>query len=210
MLLFSAMLASTFLDQFLNRQIEDVIKSPAGLSNIIWFWGAISLISSMVFPLLFSLFCSHALVHTASSTSHFVAEKFELSLLETIRAWGKTFLWSLLFIIPGLIKYSYYLLTPFVVFFSQKYSRGEVDALKYSELISKKFWWKLNFWLTLFYFIFPLLISSFLDDYRLFRTHPFTALICVMLECLLVLIFHYQILKLFLTKLDEVNDGSYV
>ena len=69
-----------------------------------------------------------------------MGEKFELAFVETLRAWGKTFLWCFLFIIPGLIKYTYYLMAPFVVLFSRKYAAGEEDALKYSEQLSKKFW----------------------------------------------------------------------
>ena len=210
LLLFSAMLISNLLDQYLNRQIEEVIKSPQGLSNVIWFWGAVSLISSMVFPLIIALLCSHALVRLSTPVTDFFSEKFELGLVETFRAWGKTFLWSFLFIIPGLVKFSYYMLTPFVVFFSKKYARGEVDALAYSEKMAKKFWWQLNAWMTLFYVIIPISLSSAIDEARLFKTHPITALLCVLLETFLILIFHFLILKLFLKKLNEVDDGSYV
>lgn len=208
MLIFSAVLAATVADQLLNKQIDNLIRSPQGLSNTIWLWGAVSLISTLFFPLLITLLCSQALASRPRSIQKFISEKFELGLLETLRAWGKTFLWCFVFIIPGLIKYTYYLMVPYVVFFSERYAEGKVDALEYSTLLSKKFWWRLNLWLTLFYLIIPLALSSVLDEYRLFSLHPVSAAWCVLLETILVLSFNYVILKLFFKYLNEVEHGT--
>ena len=97
----------------------------------------------------------------------------------------------------------------FVVLFSKRYAAGEVDALKYSELLSKKFWWRLNLWLTVFYLIVPLILSMTMDEYKLFQLHPWTASLSVLLESILVFIFHFLILRLFIKYLDEVEkpDG---
>ncbi len=137
-----------------------------------------------------------------------MTEKFELSLIETLRAWGKTFLWCFLFILPGLIKFTYYLMAPFVVLFSKRYAAGEVDALDYSEELSKKFWWRLNLWLTLFYLVIPLALSLVLDEYRLFQIHPLSAVASVLFESVLVFVFHFLILKLFIRYLDEAETTS--
>lgn len=210
MLIFSAVLAATFADQLLNKQIDSIIRSPQGLSNMIWVWGLLSLNVTLFFPLLITLLCSQTLAVNVHSFRSFFNGKFELGLIETLRAWGKTFLWCFVFIIPGLIKYTYYLMAPYVVFFSERYAEGEVDALEYSALLSKKFWWRLNLWLTVFYFVIPVILSSLLDEYRLFSLHPVSALACVLLETCLVLSFNYFILKLFFKYLNEVEHGSVI
>ncbi len=175
---------------------------------MIFLWGALSLLSSLFFPLITSFLCCHTLAAFKADRTQFIRSKFELGLIETLRAWGQTFIWCFAFIIPGLIKYTYYLLTPFVVIFSKNYEAGLVDALQMSEKISKLFWWKLNFWLTVFYMIIPLVLSSLLDEKRLFRSHPVSATLCVLMETGIVFLFHYVILKPFIILLNEVENNE--
>jgi len=203
LLVFLALFISTLADQLLNKQIETLIQSPQGLSNMIWFWGALSLFCSLLFPLFTSFLCAHTLANLPGQGWQFAGQKFELGFIETLRAWGKTFMWCFLFIIPGLIQYTYYLMAPFVVMFSKKYAAGEVDALEYSKSLSKKFWWRLNFWLFIFYLLVPVTISSSLDEFLLFRVHPIIATLGVLLETILFFLFHFVVLKLFLRYLDE-------
>ena len=214
LLIFSAVFVATIVDQSLNRQIDSIIRSSQGLSNMIFVWGAASLLSTLFFPLLISLLCSQTLANQNSAFWVMFNEKFELGLIETLRAWGKIFLWSFVFIIPGVVKYTYYLMSPFVVFFSKKYAAGEVDALEYSTQLSKKFFWRLNFWLFLFYLMIPIATSTLLDEYKLFSLHPVSAIACVALESFLILAFHFFILKLFFKYLNEfeneVNHGVIV
>jgi len=207
LLIFLAVLVAALIDQSLNRKIELVIKSPEGLSNMIWIWGIASLASSLFFPLLISMLCSYTLSMAFTSKRTLMKDKFELALIETLRSWGKTFLWCFVFIIPGLIKYTYYLMAPFVVMFSKEYEQGNVDALELSEKISKKFWWRLNIWLTLFYFFVPLALSSGLDEFRTFQLHPATATLSALFETILVFVFHFLVLRLFLRYLHEVENG---
>jgi hypothetical protein len=138
------------MDQYLTKQVENLISSKDGLSNMIWVWGGLSVLSAILFPLLISIFCAYFFITSTKSLNEFVEDNFELSLIETLRAWGKTFLWSFVFLLPGVFKYINYILTPFVVMFSKKYKRGEVDALEYSTLISKKFFWSIKLWLGCF------------------------------------------------------------
>lgn len=205
LLVFSALFVAAHVDQSLNKQIERVIQSPTGLSNMIFLWGTLSLLSSLLFPLIISFLCSHTLARLESSSADFLKSKFELGLLETVRAWGKTFIWCFAFIIPGIIKYSYYLLTPFVVVFSRDYAKGNVDALELSEKITKLFFWRLNFWIFVFYMFIPIVLSSLLDEKRLFRSHPVTATLSVVLETFIVFLFHYAILKPFIKYLNEIE-----
>lgn len=175
---------------------------------MIFLWGALSLLSSLFFPLITSFLCCHTLAAFKTDRTQFISSKFELGLIETLRAWGQTFIWCFAFIIPGLLKYTYYLMTPFVVIFSKNYEAGLTDALEMSEKISKLFWWKLNFWLTVFYMVIPLVLSSLLDEKRLFRFHPVSATLCVLMETGIVFLFHYVILKPFITLLNEVENNE--
>jgi len=216
LLIFSALVFSNYTDQFLQKQVEDIISSKDGLSNLIWLWGFLSVLSAILFPLLISLLCAFVLVASPQKLGDFLAKNLELSFLETLRAWGKTFLWSFLFIIPGVIKYIDYILTPFVVMFSQRYKNGEVDALEYSAQISKKFWWNLKIWLGVFYVIIPLALYTLFDEYRVFATHPVSATAVALLESIIELLFHFIILKLFIKFLNasenpsEAENGAYI
>ncbi len=201
-------MVATITDQSINKQIEAAIQSTSGLSNMIFLWGALSLLSSLFFPLITSFLCCHTLAAFKTDRTQFISSKFELGLIETLRAWGQTFIWCFAFIIPGLLKYTYYLMTPFVVIFSKNYEAGLTDALEMSEKISKLFWWKLNFWLTVFYMVIPLVLSSLLDEKRLFRFHPVSATLCVLMETGIVFLFHYVILKPFITLLNEVENNE--
>lgn len=208
LLIYMTVSLSILVDQFLNKKIELVIRSEKGISNLIWFWGLGSLISSLLFPLLISMLCCYALSDFFPSMKKMFSQKLELCLIETLRSWGKTFLWCFLFIIPGFIKYSFYILTPFIVLFSEKYDQGQVDALEQSEKLSKKFFWRLNFWILIFFILLPLLFSSLFDEYRLFSTHPLSACLIACLDSLLVYTFHYLILKLLNKYLPEVENHN--
>lgn len=205
LLVFSALLAAALVDQSLNKQIEGVIQSRDGLSNMIFLWGGLSLVSSLLFPMIISFLCCHTLAGIPLGRREFIKSKFELGLLEMLRAWGKTFLWTFAFVLPGFVAYTYYFLTPFVVIFSRDYADGKVDALKYSAKLTSLFFWRLNLWLTVFYMGAPILLSTLLDEKRVFRLSPFTATLSVLLETLLVFIFHYLILKLFIHYLNKVE-----
>lgn len=207
LLIFSALLISTVTDQFLQNQIENVIRSKDGLSNIIWFWGFLSLVNVMVFPLLVAVLSSFFLVSNRAENNiqHFFKNNLELCFIETLRAWGRSFLWSFLFIIPGLIKFADYILTPFVVMFSNKYKNGEVDALQYSTLISKKFWWRIQLWLSVFYLVIPITLYFLFDEYQLFAIHPISATLLVFLKTFIELLFHFLILKLFIKNLNTIE-----
>lgn len=207
LLIFSALLISTVTDQFLQNQIENVIRSKDGLSNIIWFWGFLSLVNAMVFPLLVAVLSSFFLVSNRAENNiqHFFKNNLELCFIETLRAWGQSFLWSFLFIIPGFIKFADYILTPFVVMFSNKYKNGEVDALQYSTLISKKFWWRIQLWLSVFYLVIPITLYFLFDEYQLFAIHPISATLLVFLKTFIELLFHFLILKLFIKNLNTIE-----
>ena len=131
----------------------------------------------------------------------------ELSALESIRAWGYTFLWCFLFIIPGVIKYCYYLLAPLVVAFSKKYHCGAIDALDASTYIFKKIWPKYTSYLFVFGVFIPMILSTVFDEYLLFSSHYIWATFFIGINVVLIIFFHYLILEDFLNNLKEYENG---
>jgi hypothetical protein len=212
LLIFSALLLSNLSDQYLSHEVELLISSKDGLGNMIFLWGGLSIASAIFFPLLVSLLCAYTLIKPHGDVQNYFKNNFELSLVETLRAWGKTFLWCFVFIIPGLLRYINYFLTPFVVAFSGRYKRGEVDALEYSTLIAKKFYWSIKWWMGVFFVIVPAIMYWAFDENRQFAAHPVWATLLTGLETYIELLFHFLILKLFINELNriEVQDGTHV
>ncbi len=205
------MLVSTFFQQILDKKIELVLRSKEGLNSSIWLWGGLSLFFALFFPLLIGLFCSYFLSRDQNKKmKNFMSDNFELSFVESLRAWGKSFLWFFVFIIPGFVKYVFYFLTPYVVYFSRSYKLGKVDALKLSEEIFKKNWLTYLGLLLVFTLILPAVLTSTMDEYRLFSEHPLSALASVLIDTLLILFFHYLILKKMTNYLEQKKDLIYV
>lgn len=218
--IFLALLISGSLDQFINSKIEAILRSPQGLSQTIWLYGSVSIFSSLFFPLVITFFASFALACSIQDADYgrfipqgfgnFTREHFELSFLETIRSWGKTFLWTFLFIIPGIVKFFLYIPVPFVVFFSKRYQDGEVDALKLSQKIAKKHWFWLLIYMTMFTFILPMALSLGMDQYRVFREYFVYATLLTGVDAVIVIIFHYYILKLILKFIKDDDSKGVV
>lgn len=199
LLIFLATLIFRIVDQFTTKQIEAIIRSSDGISSSIWFWGGLSLFLSILFPTLVAVISLYALKNNSlRKFGSFLGNNLELSILETMRAYGISILWGFLFIIPGLIKMSYYYLTTFVVLFLPEYAEGKVDALKKSEEISKHHWVTLNMLVTLFYLVIPVITSTVFDEYTVFDKHPLSAAAYCSLEAVFTLLFHYIVLKLFI------------
>jgi hypothetical protein len=216
LLIFLATLIFRIVDQFTTKQIEGIIRSSDGISSSIWLWGGLSLFLSILFPTLVAIISLYALKNNSlRQFGSFLGNNLELSILETMRAYGISILWGFLFIIPGLIKMSYYYLTTFVVLFLPEYAEGKVDALKKSDEISKHHWVTLNLLITLFYFIIPIITSTIFDEYTVFDKHPLSAAAYCGLEAVFTLLFHYIVLKLFLgyfttSNIQGAHDVTYV
>lgn len=200
--LYSAVVISLIIDQSLNQKIESILRSPDGFSNSVWLWGSLSLISSLVFPVLFTVCCCFFIIEKTkglrfSAFPRFLKQHFEMTLLESIRAWAHLFLWFFVFVFPMVYKFISYAMTPFLVIYSPSYARGEIDALKTSELITKEFFIKLFFLLLSFYVILPALSTLVFDQYKVFRSFPLHALGLAGLDTLIIIAIHFFILKMF-------------
>jgi hypothetical protein len=208
LLIFSAMFLSTLSDQIIAVKVEKLVSSPNGLNDMIWVWGALSLISAIFFPMLFAILCSFNIVKTNTPLTfeNYFGENIELSAIENLRSWGKSFMWGFLFILPGIAKFILFTLTPYVVLFSKKYKEGKVDALEYSSLVCKKYLKQVNLWLTVFYLGVPILLYIVAEPYRLLNYHPVAGTAVVFVKTLAEYGFHYMMLKIFI---DYINQNEF-
>lgn len=210
-LIFSATFVFTLCQQYLDRKIEGLLRSPEGLNSTIWFWGALSLVTALIFPLVQTLFATYSTTLDLHKTNltRFFSEHIELGLIEMLRTWGKSFLWFFIFILPGFVFYFYYSLSIYVVLLSAKYNNGEVDALEESMTTVKTHWIYYSVLFFIFTFIAPLVITQVFDEYRLFSQHPLTAFFCVAVDSILLLIFQFLILNKYIEQLLEKKDLKY-
>jgi hypothetical protein len=188
--------------------MESLIGSKNGLSNMIWFWGSVSLVNAILLPMTTALISSFLVVQfnkKAKGGFSFTFEHFELLTIETLRAWGKCFLWSFVLVLPGIWKFFTYTLTPYVVLFSKKYARGEVDALAYSEYICKKNWKAVNKWLTVFYLVVPVVSYLLFEPFRVLAITPVRGTLLILVKTLVELAFHYQMLKIIIEFINKTE-----
>ena len=198
------MFLSTLSDQVLTSKVESIVSSKDGLSNMIWVWGGLSLLSAILFPMIMAMLCSYSILgRTDSAATDFMKSNIELSIIENMRAWGKAFMWSFLLILPGIAKFILYTLTPYVVLFSKNYKTGKVDALEYSTLITKKHLKEVNWWLTVFYLFIPTALYVIGEPYRLISETPAKATILILIRTLSEYCFHYFMLKIFINFINE-------
>lgn len=200
--LYSAVVLSLIIDQSLNQKIESILRSPDGFSHSVWIWGGLSLISSLIFPVLFTLsscfFITEKIKGLAvSQFPVFLKRHFEMTLLESIRAWAHMFLWFFVLFFPMVYKFVSYTMTPFLVVYSPAYARGEMNALKISETITKEFFVKLFLLLICFYVILPAAGTLIFDQYKVFRNYPIGALALAGLDTFFIFTIHFFILKMF-------------
>jgi hypothetical protein len=92
-LIFLATLVYRIFDQYFTKQIETIIRSQNGISSIIWLWGSLSLLSAILFPVITTMICAYALKNNSVKKIFiFFSQHLELSVLETVRAWGMFYL----------------------------------------------------------------------------------------------------------------------
>jgi hypothetical protein len=178
------------IDLLLTKQVEEGLRSLDGAPKSIYIYGFISLILGVVFPIFTTVTCLFALSshQTKISLGEFYKKYLNQIYIETLRSWGKTLLWSLLFILPGIWKYIEYSLVPFVVTDSPPYDEGKEDALKRSAQIVRRHIFAILGVLIIFHLGIPLMLSSLFDAYRLFWQTPVQSLLLNLLDTYLFII----------------------
>lgn len=205
-LLFVASLITSQIDLYVSSQVENAIRDPRGLSNAVYLYGFLSMVISLIFPILLILICLFGLSEYEkpfSALVGFFKRYLNQMMIEILRSWGKILQWSLLLIIPGVIKYLFYTLVPFVVTESRTYDRGETDALEMStRLVKKNFGWILLL-VFIFHILIPGMLTSLFDEYRLLWQTPVACLLLNLLDTYLLLLGTQCFLLIFRKSLAE-------
>lgn len=198
--LFALVVLSTNIDQYLNLYIENALQDPLGAQGRIYLYGFLSLISAVVFPTLLmtlALFAMNSQTGWTQSLGIFLKKYLNQIYIETLRSWGKTLLWALLLIIPGVIKYIQYVMVPLVVTSSQKYDLGQEDALRASARIVRHNWGKIVLILFTFQILIPMIIASLFNSYRLIWNTPIQSLALSGLDTYLILFSTHLLFNIF-------------
>lgn len=183
-----------FMDQYLTEKIQDEIMNPDGTSNWVWIYGGLSFTIGLLAPVLTSFLALCAWRFPEENVVTVAKRSFGFLVREEMRVLGKSLLWGLLFVLPGLIRFFQCAFVSYVVLLDDRYQRGEVDALQRSWVFVKKVWLKLAFLLFVFGIVIPLAMTSF-DEWRSFFQHSATASLFMIVELTILLIFQWQVLK---------------
>ncbi|MEN0057952.1 MAG: hypothetical protein AAGB31_03895, partial [Bdellovibrio sp.] len=115
--LFVLVVLSGNIEMYLNMQIEGILRSPEGSPQFAYVLGFISILNAILFPVLtlaIALYAFNQLRSSPETLGRFLKRHLNQLYIETLRYWGKSLTWSLLFILPGLWKYVEYSMVPFV------------------------------------------------------------------------------------------------
>ncbi len=210
--LFVLTLIYTSLDQVLTINTEAAMQSPNGANSLIWLYGFVSLVIGISFPILGVLVVIYGGQNAETSESgllQYILQHVNQMSIEILRSWGKTLMWSLLFILPGLWKYLEYTMIPFVVTMSKAYERGDEDALVASTHLVRIKLFKIVIILLIFHFIFPSILTVFFDEYRLVWRTPIAALGLTLLDVYLFIFSTQLLMEIFENQNQrEVSNAS--
>jgi len=189
-----------FLDLSLTSILEKLFRSSDGAPPWVWGIALVSVVLNILAPLVIAFWLLNSLRAKSAPAD------FEFLLIENLRAWGSTFLWSLLLILPGLYKWLSYSLVPYVVLFSKKYSEGQADALELSTLVFKKCWYKILILVLFFGLVLPLVLTTGFDGYRKIWLTPVASLLVSLLDYSVLILGLGLNLYVFKNAIREVND----
>lgn len=192
--LFLATIFGTLADQWITLKMENQLMDPAGTGPLIWLYGSLSVVLSLIYPLITLLLVLSAM--SEKQTLFFLQQNGKQTLIEQMRAWGKSMLWSLLFLLPGLIQFFRLVFVPFIVCFDPEYQMGRIDALEKSRALSKGKLIPLAGLFTLFILLIPALLTV-VDEYKLLWKTPFPALLICFVEMTLNFCFILVLWKMY-------------
>jgi hypothetical protein len=193
---------SSIFEHFLMGKIERLINSSDPSTLFLIGFGALHLINGILFPTLVTLLAltpiRNARKPDAASIYEIEPSPAQQLFIETLRSWGKTIWWFFALILPGLYKFIAYSFVPHVVFLDPNYDCGAVDALDASEKQFRKRYFVTTFVFVVFYFVFPIMLSSFLDSYKDFNDTPMLALLVSAFNGLLSLLAFLLLAEIYL------------
>jgi hypothetical protein len=200
----------TLFDQILTSLMEQNLRSPDGADFRVFIYGAVYLANSILFTTMAILVALYGVTQKKAGLIEFLKKYFSQSCIEVLRSWGKTLLWSLLLIVPGILKYLQFIFVPFVVALYPAYDEGRVDALATSKALFKKHWGKVLLALMTFQVIWTSFSTAVFDSVRLFSTAPLPALLITCLEALVFLLYILVLFGIYIRSSGEVKHESIV
>ncbi|MGZ5280025.1 MAG: hypothetical protein ACXWC9_08790 [Pseudobdellovibrionaceae bacterium] len=204
-LLFVLTICGTILDQWITSSMETMLLNPQGTSRMVWAYGALSLVWGVLYPLtslLLILSCLQPL-----PLVRFWTQTFPQALIELMRAWGKSMLWSFLLIIPGILAFIRYLFVPFVVALDPLYHQGQREALRRSWALSKGRLGRLFGLFMLSSILAPALMTMF-DEWKIFSYHPVSAAFICMFEMFVNMTFSLWLWKIYQRSVQNESSVS--
>lgn len=194
------LVVSNSIDQVLSREIEHMLKNPAGTPSTVWLLGAISFFIGISLSSLAGLVVISGLKPNFNFNDLFISIKdnFNQILIEYTRSIGRILTWGLVFIFPAFIQYLFLIFVPFVVILNSDYNLGKIDALKYSTQVFKRKWLSASFALLIFALIIPLITSSTFDEYKIIWKTPIPSLLLSALDDVLMILSTYVLYKIYL------------
>lgn len=177
--LFVVTILGTTADQWVTLKLEDQLMAPDGTGPLIWWFGSLSIILNLIYPMVTLLISLSAM--SSEKITLFLKQHGNQTLIEQMRAWGKSMLWSLLFILPGLIQFFRFVFVPFIVCFDPEYKNGTIDALEKSKTLSKGKLLPIVGLFALFAVALPALLTA-VDDYKVLWKTPLGALAICFIE----------------------------
>lgn len=211
---------STVIEQFLTGQIQAALQTSSAESQTstltIWILALstafIDLFMNLFMVLLFAFYLLKKGVHaeaeldrSAYSAAQYLSENVQQLIIEQMRVMGSVLLWSLLFILPGLLRFMQLIFVPFVVLLDNNYRVGERDALLTSKALFMKAPFKTAGTMLFLFVLWPLLSTLFFDEYLVFSQYPFQAFLIVCLESLMTLFGLFILYKIFVKSRRALN-----
>lgn len=208
-LIFPLIVISSNLEQSLNKLVEGAIRNPDGVQTSILFYGAISIAWSVAFPILMT---SVVLFFLCSETGFvgdlrsFLKRYLNQLYIEVVRSWGRSLLYGLFFILPGLWKFVKLSYVPYVVVASKTYDEGQIDALKASESIFSR-----NRFLTLLiffgaYLFIPIFMAAMFDGYRSIFETPFSSLLLNSIDTYFIILVNFILFTIFKNEVRKSDS----
>lgn len=175
----------TFVDQELTGIIQDQLGSTEGTSKTVWLFVVLLMFVHLIVPLFAQTFLFASVLE--KPWLQIMKTKWGWSVKESLRAWGSVLLWSLLFIVPGFLRYCQLVYVSVSVMLNKEYDSGHVNAMNDSREIFGKTWFKSVMVLLLFGAIIPIGLLPLEEFSQILKT-PIAASLIVLLQLLLFLL----------------------
>lgn len=198
---------STLMEELTQLQLKELTSGPAESSPLFWLTLTGLFIISLLVPLVMNFLIFWSLNQPQAPYPQSLTSKINSSLnqtlIEELRGTGRIFSGFLFFIIPGILRYFYYLFISPIVLFDKNYDAGRIDVFKESKFYFKKNKLKVIFLVSIFQFILPFFLMLIFEDATI--TNPLLFSLKILLQLTIHFIFLFFIYKIFINTRGRVS-----